>query len=410
MKFDPSVSEPETNSDVNTAGSSEAGGGDVLRLELVDLEGMESKGLFNLMFDILATRHILDGYMAEALNRYGDLVGEGELRALCLQFGMGRYLANREARTARRLKELPATLDGVKAGGFSIDHARLMGESHGRVPLSRAQEDDLINKAKTEDLDKFRKTLARQEDDRRGTDGESQHDQQRRRRKAAVFNGDDGMVVLHAELDRITGERVKTAMDGMCDRMFRDDSKNGSDRTHQQRAADALAALITQTPGKHPKTVAGCSDNGSDVVVQPTTLLVKVDYDLLTGQLKNAGLIDDTPISMEELRLIACDAALIPAIFTAEGIPLYLGRKQRSATQKQKLALYARDKHCVNCGLRATACDVHHIKPWEHGGKTSINNLVLLCPTCHAETHKHKPPPPTRWFKQPIYSNVLLST
>ncbi|WP_419918834.1 DUF222 domain-containing protein [Candidatus Poriferisocius sp.] len=325
MKFDPSVSEPETNS----AGSDGAGGGDVLRLELVDLEGMDSKSLFNLMFDILATRHILDGYMTEALNRYGDLVGEGELRALCLQFGMGRYLANREARTAGALRELPATVDAVKAGGFSIDHARLLGESHGRVPLNRAQEDDLIDKAKTEDLDRFRKTLARQEDDRRGTDEESRLDQQRRRRKAAVFNGDDDMVVLHAELDRVTGERVKTALDGMCDRLFRDDSKNGNDRTPQQRAADALVALITQTPGKNPKTTDGTC--GGHVGVQPTTLLVKVDYDLLTGQLKNAGLMDDTPISMDELRLIACDAALVPAIFTAEGIPLYLGRKQRKA-------------------------------------------------------------------------------
>ncbi|WP_419917744.1 HNH endonuclease [Candidatus Poriferisocius sp.] len=31
---------------------------------------------------------------------------------------------------------------------------------------------------------------------------------------------------------------------------------------------------------------------------------------------------------------------------------------------------------------------MHHIKPWEHGGKTNINNLVLLCPTCHTQTHK----------------------
>ncbi|WP_419917539.1 DUF222 domain-containing protein [Candidatus Poriferisocius sp.] len=406
MKFDSSVSEPETNTDAATAGSDNAGDGDVLRLEMVDLKGMDSKGLFDLLFEINAARCTLDGYMTEVLNRYGDLLGEGEVRALCLQFGMGRYLANRQARTAGSLRELPATVDAVKGGGFSIDHARLLGESHGRVPLSRAQEDELINKAKTEDLDRFRKTLARQEDDRRGSDGESRHDQQRRHRKAAVFNGDDGMVVLHAELDRITGERVKTALDGMCDRLFRDDSKNGSDRTHQQRAADALAALITQTPHKNSKTGGGT--RGGHVVVQPTTLLVKVDYDLLTGQLKNAGLMDDTPIEMDELRRIACDAALIPSIFTAEGVPLYLGRKQRSATQKQKLALYARDKHCVNCGLRATACDVHHIKPWEHGGRTSINNLVLLCPTCHAETHKHQPPP-TPWARKPTYSNVLLS-
>ncbi len=209
------------------------------------------------------------------MNRYGDLLGEGEVRALCLQFGMDRYLANRQARTAGSLRELPTTVDAVKAGGFSIDHARLLGESHGRVPLSRAQEDDLIDKAKTEDLDRFRKTLARQEDDRRGTDGESQHNQQRRRRKAAVFNGDDSMVVLHAELDRVTGERVKTALDGMCDRLFRDDSKNGNDRTHQQRAADALAAMpetnTVSTAGYEPPPAMCTTSNPGNTAAKPTS-------------------------------------------------------------------------------------------------------------------------------------------
>ncbi|WP_419917746.1 hypothetical protein [Candidatus Poriferisocius sp.] len=162
MKFDPSVSDSSSDADTAVAGSSDADGGDVLRLEMVDLEGMDSKGLFDLLFEINAARCTLDGYMTEVLNRYGDLLGEGEVRALCLQFGMGRYLANRQARTAGALRE------------------------------------------------------------------------------------------LHAELDQVTGERAKTALDGMCDRMFRDDSKNVSNRTHQQRAADALAALITQTLRTHP--------------------------------------------------------------------------------------------------------------------------------------------------------------
>ncbi|WP_419919758.1 hypothetical protein [Candidatus Poriferisocius sp.] len=118
MEFDPSVSEPESKGNANAAGINDADGGDVLRLEMVDLEGMDSKGLFNLLFEINAARCTLDGYMTEVLNRYGDLLGEGEVRALCLQFGMGRYLANREARTAGALRELPATVDAVKAGGF----------------------------------------------------------------------------------------------------------------------------------------------------------------------------------------------------------------------------------------------------------------------------------------------------
>ncbi|WP_419917743.1 hypothetical protein [Candidatus Poriferisocius sp.] len=66
MKFDPSVSEPETNADANTAGSDGAGGGDVLRLEMVDLEGMDSKGLFDLLFEINAARCTLDGYITVA--------------------------------------------------------------------------------------------------------------------------------------------------------------------------------------------------------------------------------------------------------------------------------------------------------------------------------------------------------
>ena len=121
---------------------------------------------------------------------------------------------------------------------------------------------------------------------------------------------------------------------------------------------------------------------------QATTLIVTVDYDTLSGQLRNAGLVDGTPIDIDELRRIACDAAVVPGIFAADGQPLYLGRKQRSATHAQKLALYARDKRCIGCGLRPTACDAHHIIWWQDNGPTDIANLVLLCPSCRDKVHK----------------------
>ena len=65
-----------------------------------------------------------------------------------------------------------------------------------------------------------------------------------------------------------------------------------------------------------------------------------------------------------------------------------MGRKQRAATAAQKLALIARDKQCIGCGMRASACDAHHIIWWDNGGTTDITNLVLLCPKCHKKVHK----------------------
>ena len=129
----------------------------------------------------------------------------------------------------------------------------------------------------------------------------------------------------------------------------------------------------------------------------------------LSGQLNNAGLINGTPIDINELRHIACDAGIVPAIFAADGQPLYLGRKQRAVTAAQKLALIARDKQCIGCGMRASACDAHHIIWWDDNGPTDITNLVLLCPKCHKKVHKHgytviKDPAGQHRFEPPVHT------
>ena len=339
-----------------------------------------------------SARRRLDGYLTSLLGRLGHLEGQDAVEELCRQFGLGRYRARQQAKTANALNALPTTLDATKQGWISVDHARVLGESHQRAPLSTEQELALITAAITEDLDVFKKTVARGEDQRRANDGLTRQERQRERRSAKVFDGDDEMVILYAELDRIAGERVKTALDELSDRMFRKDSEAGSDRTHAQRNADALVALITQRP-THPESSNGndAATDGPDCEIAPqaTTLVVSVDYDTLSGQLNNAGLIDGTPIDIDELRHIACDAGIVPVIFAADGQPLYMGRKQRAATAAQKLALYFRDKQCIGCGMRASACDAHHITWWDKNGPTDITNLVLMCPKCHKKVHKH---------------------
>ena len=375
--------------------------------ELPDFAGLGSGDLVKLILQADSARRQLDGYLAALLGRFGEQEGQDAVEELCRQFGLGRHRARQQAKTSNALRALPDTLDAAKQGWISIEHARVMGESHLRAPLSKDDELELVVVAISEDLDEFKKTVARREDQRRADDGLTRHERQRERRIGKVFDGDDEMVVLHAEFDRIAGERVKTALYELSDRLFREDAKSGSDRTHQQRNADALVALITQRPdrvdnaGSGPETrpdvdspdsgVANDDSSGSgcDLAPQATTLIVSVDYDTLTGRLKNAGLIDGTPIDIDNLRHIACDAGIVPAIFAADGQPLYMGRKQRATTAAQKLALIARDKQCVGCGMRASACDAHHIIWWDDGGPTDISNLVLLCPKCHKKVHKH---------------------
>ncbi|MDE0215645.1 MAG: DUF222 domain-containing protein [bacterium] len=265
-------------------------------VQLADFSDLGSGELVKLILQADSARRQLDGYLAALLGRLGDLEGQDAVEELCRQFGLGRHKARQQAKDAGSLKALPATLEAVKGGWISIDHARVMGESHERAPLSQAEELELITMAISEDLDQFKKTVARGEDQRRADDGLTRQERQRERRSAKVFDGDNEMVILYAELDRMAGERVKTALHDLSDRLFREDAKSGSDRTHDQRNADALVALITQ----RPKTSGTADDdevvnNGSDgdgIVPQATTLIVSVDYDTLSGQLKNAGLID----------------------------------------------------------------------------------------------------------------------
>lgn len=198
------------NTAIVSSGPSNRGGGCV-GVELPDSSEMESGELVKLILQSDSARRQLDGYLTSLLGRLGDLEGQDAVEELCRQFGLGRYRARQQAKTANALNALPTTLDVAKQGWISIDHARVLGESHQRAPLSTEQELALIIAAITEDLDVFKKTVARGEDQRRADDGLTRHERQRERRSAKVFDGDDEMVVLYAELDRIAGERVKTA-------------------------------------------------------------------------------------------------------------------------------------------------------------------------------------------------------
>ena len=267
--------------------------------------------------------------------------------------------------------EFPATLAAWRAGEITSGHARVIARV-GADP-DHADEPALLKMARGVPVDLFGR-MTRQYAAQ--TDSCAEHNRQRANRWASLVQDPDGSWRLTAYYDYDTGKRISLAFNQMV-RTYRNRvAINGIDRTDrgtpQQRRADALANLITgEGPHNRPDT----------------TLLVIADYDTVSRELHNLRHDDAMPVPADQIANIAAQAKILPAIFNAEGDPLWLGRTQRHASTGQRIVLAARDGGCVNCAAPAEGGEPHHIEWFSRGGPTDIDNLALLCERCHHLIH-----------------------
>ena len=118
---------------------------------------------------------------------------------------------------------------------------------------------------------------------------------------------------------------------------------------------------------------------------------VHTDVDTLRadGTGAEAELDECCNVSAETSRRIACDAAVVHWLETAEGEPLNVGRKTRTVPPALRRALQRRDRGCRFPGCTCTRfVDAHHVRHWADGGETRMDNLVLLCRRHHRLVHE----------------------
>ena len=84
-----------------------------------------------------------------------------------------------------------------------------------------------------------------------------------------------------------------------------------------------------------------------------------------------------------------CNARIKGVVFSSEGMPLWHGHAKRRATKAQMNALRALYGACGGCGADMWICDGHHREPVSQGGRTDIDNMMLLCWVCHQKVHHH---------------------
>ena len=92
-------------------------------------------------------------------------------------------------------------------------------------------------------------------------------------------------------------------------------------------------------------------------------------------------------LTPESLRMLACDAGVVPVVMNGPGQPLDVGRLTRVIPDGIRRAVAARDGGCARCGRPPSWCEIHHVLEWENNGPTRIDNCVMLCRPCHRLIH-----------------------
>jgi hypothetical protein len=121
--------------------------------------------------------------------------------------------------------------------------------------------------------------------------------------------------------------------------------------------------------------------------------VVTVPVETLEGRLGSGRLLvsPSTLVSPAAARRLACTAGLVPAVLGSDSQVLDQGRRARTATTAQRLALTVQqDGVCgvERCGAPAAWCDAHHWRVrWADGARTNLDDLVLVCRRHHTLAH-----------------------
>ena len=315
-----------------------------------------------------------------AAERHGD-GGTGVLRN---QAGLSRREAAGRVKTAGTLQSMPSVLDEVERGRVSFANAAELARAGDKTSARAVQADSaLLNKARSMPEDQFAREARRWTSQHQADGGEADFARHRARRSVRMWNGDDGMTHLRGEFDPETGARIRSRLEAEALSQYRTDKKRAGSsdrsRTFEQCRADALEHLLST--GGAGTAKSGPVRSVADIVITATAS-EDPDHPVTAGEIVGTG-----PIPQTVLERMLCNASVTGVLFSGNGKALWCGRTRYRPTAGQMKALIERDGGCVGCGTDPSRCEAHHIDPWARGGRTDIENLVLLCWYCHRKVH-----------------------
>jgi Domain of unknown function (DUF222)/HNH endonuclease len=292
------------------------------------------------------------------------------------RYGISSASARALTRGGERAWDLPYLIGAVCAGDISFDKMRAVADV--ATPETDEGLKEQAERCTVRELADVARTMAQVAASHAPASSRSDHE-----RRFVRFN--DPYRTVTAQFSAADYAEVRTTLEARARQVATD-----GETPWDQRVCDALTEMVASSNGGAGAGPSGNGDSGSPnfvVVHVPLDALVDdaVEPTGLAGELERDGLID-----CETVQRMACDATIAVAVDDDAGHTMYEGRARRFPTDAQRREVMRRDRHCRFPGCtNVTFTNVHHIIPWEPGGKTDLDNLSLMCLHHHHVVHSH---------------------
>jgi hypothetical protein len=354
-------------------------------LRSISVEHLDAQTLGSVIAAWRGVQAVVDAGLVQAGLRADELssAGLGAPSADAL-LGHGRVqgvTARRESARCRLAARSPIVAAAMASGELGVDHLDLLVRHLGRLDADALQAvasnglERLLHEAGTLPADTFGAALRRRVE--LADDGSSTNDaavDARRRSEARCwFNPRSGMGHLSATLDPEHYEALIVAIEGEVGRLA-----TATERPKDASlAAEALVGLVCSSGNRSAR------EAHITVVVDANTL----EHGRHQHTIAETG--DGHPLSDQAISRLCCDAVVQRVGLDRGGVPIDVGRKFRTATSAQWAALRSMYASCAwdACDQPLSRCQAHHVRYWQHGGPTDLDNLVPLCGHHHHLVH-----------------------
>ena len=183
------------------------------------------------------------------------------------------------------------------------------------------------------------------------------------------------ILYLEGMLPAEQGAALKTALERRAEQVVLADRP---DSPQEARLADALVELVTES---------------YEGAASAPTLVVHAGAEILAGHESSVGpWLAETEsgqrLCTEAVRRLACDSRIEWSLYSGNRI-VGIGRRGRTVPGAVARVLRYRDGGCRFPGCeRRRWVQAHHIVHWGDGGRTDLDNLVLLCHAHHRLIHE----------------------
>ena len=329
--------------------------------------------------------------------------GKTASQTLARGFGNDQHAARRELKDAEHTAQASLAEQAAADGAISHRHATVIGKAMQDLPADATpQQRQFCEKALIRDAQRYSPAdLAAR--GRRITDQykpepevDADEDALLRRREALaraktsfqLWDNHDGTWSWRGTGPELHGRILKTIVDAYtAPRRDHIDPAEDPFESLDKKQGRAFCSMLEHIPtDKLPQT------GGT-----PIRIVVTIPEDKLRSRVAAATLATGERLSAGELRRLAANHDIIPAVLGGDSVPIDLGRNQRLYNKDQRDLLAVMDGGCTapGCDRPPSWCEVQHTDRWKADlGETNLATATLHCPADHhiadAEGWKYK--------------------